>query len=547
MPSRRKDGTLAFKVCIYGPPESGRKTVLKWIFKYEELNEIKDEKFYDYNLKDRDGKDLNVIVQVYTLDLSDESSARKIMKGTDAVIFTWDSLIDQWGNNISSLKELLRFYGDKLIPAKEIDTPDIPMVVLANKRDMEDIIEISMIRKALDTAHLNHSLIYESIANHGINVKRAFVYVSRQAVLNHYKKLGGKSVEELEREKKAIEIIKSIPEVYKSIKISEISSRINMNFKETAKLIEGLIKNGEINALIEDERLNFMKIPSLELEIPFEPNFIEVTRGGEWFIEGGSSIFKFRVKIYNKSSFVVNKIQILLTSIPNSVDCQMDRYIINSLNPGSFESPTFRLKARESCIGDVIEGLLTFYDPLGEMRTIHIKPFKIEYVCNLLVPKIISEDQFERNISQMYEREMILDCNLSPKELESEISQFLSQSNFFLVESSENLNDSDGKKLKAYAEGKYDHQDVGLLVIMQKLVDQNNQLIFKAMSDNEAKITDILRDISKKCDRLKIIPEYTTEITCTNCDHKIQANDYMKMKKIIICEKCGYEIENSSI
>ncbi|MGB5911504.1 MAG: hypothetical protein WBH31_09945 [Promethearchaeia archaeon] len=47
----------------------------------------------------------------------------------------------------------------------------------------------------MDTAKLNHCLVYETIAIQGVNVKRAFVYASRQAVLNHYKKLSGKTME----------------------------------------------------------------------------------------------------------------------------------------------------------------------------------------------------------------------------------------------------------------------------------------------------------------------------------------------------------------
>lgn len=90
--------------------------------------------------------------------------------------------------------------------------------------------------------------------------------------------------------------------------------------------------------------------------------------------------------------FVLTNIQILLTSIPNSLESQIDRYSIKALRPNSFESPTFKLKARESCIGDVIEGIVIFNDPIGNLTTIHIEPFKIEYVCNLLVPKVISED-----------------------------------------------------------------------------------------------------------------------------------------------------------
>jgi len=139
----------------------------------------------------------NVVFQVYTVagQRRHKFQRQTVLKGTDAVIFTWDSLIDQWGENIWSLKELLKFYGDKLIPPALFDPPEVPIVVLANKRDLEDIVDISKLRQVLDTANLNHCLIYETIAITGVNVKRAFVYAARQAVLNHYKKLSGKSME----------------------------------------------------------------------------------------------------------------------------------------------------------------------------------------------------------------------------------------------------------------------------------------------------------------------------------------------------------------
>lgn len=139
----------------------------------------------------------NVVFQVYTVagQRRHKFQRQTVLKGTDAVIFTWDSLIDQWTENIWSLKELLRFYGDKLIPPEAFAPPEVPLVVLANKRDLLDIVEIAKIRQALDTAKMNHTLIYETIAIQGVNVKRAFVYAARQAVLNHYKRLSGKSME----------------------------------------------------------------------------------------------------------------------------------------------------------------------------------------------------------------------------------------------------------------------------------------------------------------------------------------------------------------
>jgi len=202
MPSRRGDGTLVFKICFYGPSLGGKTTALEWVYHKEglasgDMQQIQDPTgrtlFFDRVV----ARVSNVVFQVYTVagQRRHKFQRQTVLKGTDAVIFTWDSLIDQWQENIWSLKELLKFYGDKLQAPSQFEPPEVPIVLLANKRDLDEIIEISKIRQVLDTAKLNHCLVYETIAIQGVNVKRAFVYASRQAVLNHYKKLSGKPME----------------------------------------------------------------------------------------------------------------------------------------------------------------------------------------------------------------------------------------------------------------------------------------------------------------------------------------------------------------
>jgi len=202
LPSRRGDGTLVFKICFYGPSLGGKTTALDWVYRREglasgDMQQIQDPTgrtlFFDRVV----ARVSNVVFQVYTVagQRRHKFQRQTVLKGTDAVIFTFDSLVDQWEENVWSLKELLRFYGNKLIPQAAFDPPEVPLVMLANKRDLEDIVEVAKIRKVLDVAKLNHCLIYETIAITGINVKRAFVYAARQAVLNHYKKLSGKSME----------------------------------------------------------------------------------------------------------------------------------------------------------------------------------------------------------------------------------------------------------------------------------------------------------------------------------------------------------------
>ncbi|MBD3213460.1 MAG: hypothetical protein GF311_12705 [Candidatus Lokiarchaeota archaeon] len=202
MPSRRGDGTLVFKISFYGPSLGGKTTALEWVYNKEglasgDMQQIQDPTgrtlFFDRVV----AKVSNVVFQVYTVagQRRHKFQRQTVLKGTDAIIFVWDSLIDQWEENIWSLKELLKFYGNKLLPKGPGEPPEVPMVVLANKRDLEDIVDVSKIRQVLDTAKLGDTLIYETIAITGVNVKRGFVYAARQAVLNHYKKLSGQSME----------------------------------------------------------------------------------------------------------------------------------------------------------------------------------------------------------------------------------------------------------------------------------------------------------------------------------------------------------------
>ncbi len=274
-------------------------------------------------------------------------------------------------------------------------------------------------------------------------------------------------------------------------------------------------------------------------------NEITILRGGDWKIEEDQSVFHFKVKVKNKSKFVVTKIQIILTSIPPGLISKSDNYKIEILNPNSFESPTFRFTAKDSCVGDFIKGLVIFTDHMGNQQTITIKPFRIEYVCNLLVPKSITEEDFEINTAIMEEKKMIFDCNLAPDKLESEIIDILEQNNFYILKNPQRLENPDFKKLSAYAEGKYDKQDVALSIIMQRIEDQANKLIIKTLSNKGEKIIDILKDISVKCDSLKSGSKNSlqSEIICKNCDHIITLTNYMKLKENIICEACGEDIE----
>ncbi len=247
----------------------------------------------------------------------------------------------------------------------------------------------------------------------------------------------------------------------------------------------------------------------------FSDQDVKITRGGDWKIEGNLSVFHYKVKVLNKSKFVITQIQILLTSLPKGLEVEKDRYIINSLKPKAYESPTFKFKANESCVGDFIEGIVVYTSHTGQQITSKIEPFEICYVCNLLVPKRVSQQEFDQKTEFMKESRLTIESDLEFSDLERKIEGIIHNCNFALLQKLNQNQSSEFKKFEAFAEGLYDKQDVGLSVAVKKM-ETGSQLIVKAMSDRTDKITDLLRDFNVKLDDIKsdteLIKEYTSQI-----------------------------------
>jgi signal recognition particle receptor subunit beta len=202
MPSRRADNSLVFKIVFWGPSMGGKTAALEWIYNKEGLASGKLQ-----SITDPTGRTLffdrvvarvsNVVFQCYTVagQRRHKYQRKTVLKGSDAVVFVWDSSSDQWEENLYSLKELLQFYGQKITP-DAAGNAEIPLVVCANKRDVPNPTPIEKIREVLNAAKLSNVLIYETIAITGVNIKRAFVFAAREAVLKHYMRLqSGQKVE----------------------------------------------------------------------------------------------------------------------------------------------------------------------------------------------------------------------------------------------------------------------------------------------------------------------------------------------------------------
>ncbi|MFX1395049.1 MAG: hypothetical protein ACFFAH_15965, partial [Promethearchaeota archaeon] len=332
------------------------------------------------------------------------------------------------------------------------------------------------------------------------------------------------------RKEKIIEakkIIKNLPTMYNEVNLDDLTSKTNLQRLDLINVLETLIIDGEIEAEISGNILKLRKEPEITMSEPilqtqeslpsmkFEPKELSILRGGDWKVEGNQSIFYYKVKVKNDSPLVITNIQILLTSIPRGLEVQSQMYKIESLKPCSFESPTFKFYAKESCVGDIVEGLVSFTDPTGNQQTAQIEPFEICYVCNLLVPKQITREEFEEKIDFMEEKKLIIDSDIEVSALESKITQIIKNCNFALLQEMQDSQSETLKKLDAFAQGLYDKQDVALSVTVKKM-EEGSKLVVKAMSDRAEKVTDLLRDFNGKLDDIKsdteLIKQYTSQI-----------------------------------
>ena len=153
------------------------------------------------------------------------------------------------------------------------------------------------------------------------------------------------------------------------------------SYSQAKEILEYLHEKGKEHNLhnITDrivDRLDYL-IRKMHFQTKEEEVDITVDREGAWVIEGNQSIFNLTVKVLNNSQFVITNIKILLTFIPHGLESYTDHYTINSLNPKAIENLIFIFQVKESCVGDVIKGLVSFDDPNGIQKIIHISPFKI--------------------------------------------------------------------------------------------------------------------------------------------------------------------------
>ena len=312
-----------------------------------------------------------------------------------------------------------------------------------------------------------------------------------------------------------IQYIKKLPSIYSEITLEKIISKTGYEKNKLESLIENIIFNKEIDARISGNKLIFKReiiksMPRIkELPKSFQSvgkpvsRNIHVMRGGDWKIEGNNSVFNYKVKIKNLSQYIISDIQVIFGDIPPGLELKTDKLIeFSKLRPNNEVSPTYKLYATDNCVGSEVKGIVHFSDHFGRIHTNQIEPFEICYVCNLLVPKSVSREEFENRIQHMQGKTIHINSSLSPYEVESIVKKNMEECNFALLQEIKEAQDQGFRRIEGFAQGLYDKQDVAISVAMRQL-DEGSDIEIRTLSNKFEKTTDLIKDISIKLEDIK--------------------------------------------
>lgn len=201
---RVSDNKVFIKVLYWGSAASGKTTAVDTLYRITE-KEKKDVKptgnlvkiamasgstlYFDRGVFQSTKKE-SIYFHVYTVAGQSRFSPlrKKIYMGTDGIILVVDAQRDRWEDNIESLKELKAVAGEDLIKK-------IPLIVMLNKMDLDNVVSITDVESLLKDEGLwfpaGHELnmwnpiIYETIAimPQAKNVYRSFSECARRTGL----------------------------------------------------------------------------------------------------------------------------------------------------------------------------------------------------------------------------------------------------------------------------------------------------------------------------------------------------------------------------
>ncbi len=258
-------------------------------------------------------------------------------KGTAGVIAVFDITRYHTFNPgvINWINEVRQFAGD------------VPIILLGNKNDLEDLREVSN-EEAQNLANQVPCLYFETSAKTGTNIDEAFTRLAREVVERHETDYVRKSVPQIKLENGDINKISKTPTIPAQLPTLDLSESLENGFKMTAE-VQSLIKK------------------KIELVLTSHPSKDE---GFRFLVLGNEAVQKPLISRLLRAEDVVwppEDLNILYNTTAYSTsfgskDYNFQIFFLSNLKQLVAQEGLFHEACRRS------DGLIIFYDPTNEME-----------------------------------------------------------------------------------------------------------------------------------------------------------------------------------
>ena len=185
---------MAAKVVYYGPGLGGKTTNLTWIYAHTSEGsrgemvslETETDRTLFFDLLPIDVGSIagfNTRIQLYTVpgQVFYNTTRKLVLKGVDGVVFVADSQRQMLQANLDSFRNLEENLGEM-----GLSVDKLPVVIQYNKRDLDDIVPVEELNKALNPRDLTW---FEASAVHGQGVFETLKGISKLTLLSLKKRL----------------------------------------------------------------------------------------------------------------------------------------------------------------------------------------------------------------------------------------------------------------------------------------------------------------------------------------------------------------------
>jgi len=195
---------------------------------------------------------------------------------------------------------------------------------------------------------------------------------------------------------------------------------------------------------------------------PTEP--VQILSGGEFV----ANRLKFRVKVLNKTKYVITDVTVSLATYPrDALSAEGPTVkVVAKVSPSGFANPTFDFMPTKDCIKGSIVASVSYLDDTGNAHVAMTDPFTVRAVCDLLMPEIITSEQFELKLLNLNHEEMTFKVvDWTPEQMRSKTIQVLEKSNFSEVTSNHRtIGEQIESRISGWARGKYTGKNLAVEV-----------------------------------------------------------------------------------